>query len=146
MPAWFLLVALQYRDPKLVLYILILIWTADISAFFIGRRFGRHRLAPSISPGKTWEGVLGALSVSFIIIAFGYPILQPGMSILNWVVLGVISVIFSVIGDLLESSYKRIRNVKDSGTLLPGHGGMLDRLDSLIAAIPVFTIGFMFFS
>ncbi len=145
-PAWVLLVALQYSEPKLVLYILALIWMADITAFFVGKRFGRHKLAPSISPGKTWEGVLGALSVSFLIIGLGYSILQPGMSILSWVILGIISVVFSIVGDLFESSYKRIRNIKDSGTLLPGHGGMLDRIDSLTAAIPMFTIGFMFFN
>lgn len=143
-PAWFLLVALQYKDPRYALYILVLVWVADSSAYFIGKRFGTHKLALAISPGKTWEGALGACIVSIFVIGIAYTILKPNTSFLSWQVLGLLAVIFSIIGDLFESAYKRVRNLKDSGRLLPGHGGVLDRIDSLTAAIPIFTIGFMF--
>lgn len=92
------------------------------------------------------EGAFGACIASFLIIIIGYSILHPNISLINWLILSIIAVTFSIVGDLFESAYKRIRNVKDSGTLLPGHGGILDRIDSLTAAIPIFTIGFMFFN
>ncbi len=145
-PAWGMLNALHYSSPKWVLYVLTLIWVADIAAYFVGKRFGKNQLAPLISPGKTWEGAIGALMTSLIVIVLGYRFLMPNIAPLPWLLLGMITVVFSVVGDLFESFYKRIRGVKDSGTILPGHGGILDRIDSITAAVPIFAVGFMFFA
>ena len=144
-PSWFLLVALQHRNPWLVLYILSLIWVCDIAAYFVGKRFGKYKLAPKLSPGKTWEGVLGAYVGGLFVILVGYHYLAQDHSLFSWVMLGLITITFSIVGDLFESLFKRLRNLKDSGTLLPGHGGVLDRIDSITAAVPIFAIGFMFF-
>ncbi|HXH54223.1 MAG TPA: phosphatidate cytidylyltransferase [Gammaproteobacteria bacterium] len=145
-PAWFLLWALQYENPWLVLYIFSLIWVCDIAAYFAGKRFGKHKLAPKLSPGKTWEGVLGAYVAGLLVVIVGYYYLDHDRSLFSWVMLGLITITFSIVGDLFESLFKRLRNLKDSGTLLPGHGGVLDRIDSITAAVPIFAIGFMFFS
>ena len=144
-PAWWLLVALQYADPRWVLYVLSLVCLADTAAYFTGRRWGKHQLLPLVSPGKTWEGALGAIFASLGVIMIGFVVLEPARTFLDWLVLGILTVIFSMVGDLFESLFKRMAGVKDSGTLLPGHGGILDRIDSLTAAIPIFTIGFLFF-
>jgi phosphatidate cytidylyltransferase len=128
--------------PWLVLFLLVLIWTADTAAYFSGRLWGRVKLAPLISPGKTWVGVYGALLAA----ALCGPVLMwmLGLS-LGWglvaVVVCVLTAVVSVVGDLYESLLKRRRGLKDSGHLLPGHGGVLDRIDSLTAAAPVFTLG-----
>ena len=120
-----------------VILTLFTIFAADTSAFFVGRAWGRHRLAPTISPSKTWEGAgggfVGAIAASLILAAI------MGLSIPYWqvVVLGVLIAIFSQLGDLAESKFKRAAGVKDSGTLIPGHGGMLDRLDSVVFTIVV---------
>jgi phosphatidate cytidylyltransferase len=117
---------------------MVLVWAADIGGYFAGRAFGRRRLAPEVSPGKTLEGlaggVLAALVVSVMIaMAAGY-----GVDALGWLILASIAVIAaSVVGDLMESLVKRVAGVKDSGTLLPGHGGILDRVDAVLAAAPV---------
>ncbi len=145
-PAWFLLLALQHENPWLVLYILSLTWVCDMAAYFVGKRFGKHKLAPKLSPGKTWEGVFGAFIAGFVMIILGYRFLEFNHSLFSWIMLGLITMTFSVVGDLFESLFKRLSNLKDSGTLLPGHGGVLDRIDSLTAAVPIFTIGFMFFN
>jgi phosphatidate cytidylyltransferase len=128
----------------LLLALMAIVWIADSAAYFAGRRFGKRKLAPSISPGKTWEGVYGGLiAVAIYALALlrfaegtGYsaPILAP--TAIAWValVLGLAGV--SVVGDLFESQLKRHRGVKDSGKLLPGHGGVLDRIDALMAALP----------
>ncbi|MBL3526800.1 MAG: phosphatidate cytidylyltransferase [gamma proteobacterium endosymbiont of Lamellibrachia anaximandri] len=146
-PAWLAWVTLHQvpeQGPQLLLFLLILIWAADIGAYFAGRRFGRTKLAPEVSPGKTREGVYGAIAGSLVCGVFfiwwqGFSPVEYPLALL----LCVLTVIFSVVGDLFESVLKRLRNVKDSGTLLPGHGGMLDRLDSLTAAAPVFVLGLM---
>jgi len=140
LPAWAMLIALQNEDPKWVLYVLALVAVADSGAYFVGKRFGRHKLAPAISPGKTWEGVAGALGSSLVIIIGGYVILKPLMMFYQWLALGMVTVIASIVGDLFESAFKRLQGVKDSGKLLPGHGGILDRIDGLTAAFPIFTI------
>ena len=145
-PSWFLLVALQHRNPWLVLYILSLIWVCDIAAYFVGKRFGKHKLALNLSPGKTWEGVLGAYAAGLLVVIVGYLYLDQDLSLFSWVMLGLICITFSIVGDLFESLFKRLRNLKDSGTLLPGHGGVLDRIDSITATVPIFAIGFMFFN
>jgi phosphatidate cytidylyltransferase len=142
---WLALVVLHSRPdqgPHWVLYVLVLVWVADSGAFFVGKTMGRHKLAPQVSPGKTWEGVFGAL-VATGVFAFGYGRflgLEPA-AFSSFVLVCLVTVLFSIAGDLLESLMKRQRGVKDSGVLIPGHGGLLDRIDSLLAAAPVFVFG-----
>lgn len=130
--------------PYLVLFLLLLIWAADILAYFTGRQWGREKLAPLLSPGKTRAGVYGALAGSALMgVLLGWiKGLTPGQ-ILLLVALCILAAFISVIGDLFESLIKRRRQVKDSGQLLPGHGGVLDRIDSLTAAAPLFTLGLL---
>lgn len=143
--AWLSLVHLHAASasgPVLLLFLLVLIWTADSAAYFSGKRWGRTKLAPALSPGKTWEGVYGALAgagVAGLGLAWGLG-LSLGAAVAA-VLLCVLTAAVSVVGDLYESLIKRQRGVKDSGHLLPGHGGVLDRIDSLMAAAPVFTLG-----
>ena len=142
-PAWMSLVLLQDLDngPSLVLFLFIIIWTADSAAYFVGSYLGKRRFASRISPGKSWEGVIGALLVSFLVgLAYGKLTAMQDVSggILT---LCVVTVIFSILGDLTESMFKRIANIKDSSHILPGHGGVLDRIDSLTSAAPVYVAG-----
>lgn len=148
LPAWMALIALHLDQKQLVLFLLVLIWTADSAAYFVGRQWGRTKLADKISPGKTWEGVLGGLVIS-VGMAWVYAALATStlfMVITQWnfVLLCLLTVIASIIGDLAESLFKRQAGVKDSSQLLPGHGGVLDRIDSLTAAAPVFAMGLIF--
>jgi phosphatidate cytidylyltransferase len=125
---------------ELVIFVLVLAWAADIGAFFAGRRYGRMRLAPTVSPNKTWEGVIGGLCAGALIAFAGQAWFEaPGVAFVS---LCVGAVLISVVGDLLESMFKRQRGMKDSGSLLPGHGGMLDRIDSLTASVPLLALGF----
>jgi phosphatidate cytidylyltransferase len=127
---------------EMLLFVLTLVWVADIGAYFTGRRFGRNKLAPAISPGKTREGVLGGLVANLLWILLIYQFSQGwGLSLLQFVVISMVASLASVIGDLFESVLKREAGVKDSGKSLPGHGGMLDRIDSVIAATPVYISG-----
>lgn len=128
------------RAPLALLGLFALVWSADILAFFGGRAFGHRRLAQRVSPGKTWEGLLIALLGTTAIAALVAVYLRPD-GWLPLVLLAALTVVLSVIGDLLESLLKRLRGVKDSGALLPGHGGVLDRVDSILAAAPTFTLG-----
>ena len=123
----------------LMLYLFTLVWVADIGAYFSRRALGRRKLAPSISPGKTWEGVIGGilLNLAWISLAF-YWSGGWGLSFTHFMLASLAAVIVSVPGDLGESILKREAGVKDSSNLLPGHGGILDRIDSIIAAAPVF--------
>jgi phosphatidate cytidylyltransferase len=143
-PAWFSLVWLHQHRPGLVLFVLVLIWVADSAAFFVGRRFGRHKLASRVSPGKSWEGVAGGL-LAVVLLAAGIAAAnQPAIeSPLLFVILSFAVAAASVLGDLVESLFKRRAGVKDSGTLIPGHGGVLDRIDSLTAAGPFFAAGWL---
>lgn len=130
--------------PYLVLFLLVLIWIADILAYFSGRQWGREKLAPLLSPGKTRVGVYGALiGAALLGITLGWdrglPLAQTSLLI----VLCILAAFVSVVGDLFESLIKRRRQVKDSGQLLPGHGGVLDRVDSLTAAAPLFALGLL---
>lgn len=140
--AWLALLTLRQRfdsGPALVIFLLILTWVADTAAYFSGRRWGHYRLAPHISPGKTCEGVLGALTAVLVVAGVGARVF--GLRWPGFILLCMVTVVFSIIGDLFESMIKRQRGVKDSGQLLPGHGGLLDRVDSLSAAAPLFVLG-----
>lgn len=143
-PAWWAALWLHGQSPfgKWFLFVVLLVWVADIGAYFVGRRFGRHKLAPQISPGKTREGVYGALAGGVLFALVAMPWLGlPWTAGPEFLGLVLITVVFSVIGDLFESLIKRHSNSKDSGTLLPGHGGVLDRIDSMLAALPIFAAG-----
>lgn len=125
-----------------VLYVLLLVWIADIAAYFAGRRFGRTKLAPQISPGKTRAGLWGAL-VGAVFFSAGIAVWigWGPMAVAQLVALSLVTVLFSVVGDLFESLIKRHSKAKDSGSVLPGHGGIFDRFDSLFAALPIFGVG-----
>ncbi len=127
-----------------LLLLFVLIWAADVGAYAAGRLFGKHKLAINISPGKTWEGLIGGqiLVICFVIAATRLPWFSEFL-LLPLMMLAILSTLVSVIGDLFISLLKRQRGLKDAGSLFPGHGGMLDRFDSLVAALPFFTIGIM---
>ncbi len=143
---WMALVELHARSPWTLLGAMALVWIADTAAFFAGRRFGRHKLAPQVSPGKTWEGVAGAFAgvvVYAVALAFFYAgrgvagTQSPGAAaVAAWIGVALVLAAVSIVGDLYESWLKRAAGVKDSGALLPGHGGVLDRIDALLAAMP----------
>jgi phosphatidate cytidylyltransferase len=141
-PAWLALIRLRVGPAdgaQWVLFALLLVWVADIGAFFCGRHFGRVQLAPQVSPAKTWEGVLGGMLSSAVCALAGAAWFR--LPALPFLLLCLGAVGFSVVGDLTESLLKRFAGVKDSGTLFPGHGGVMDRIDSLTAAAPVLFIG-----
>lgn len=143
-PAWLSLSIIHgTHGAGYVLFLMLLVWAADTGAYFAGRRWGRHKLAINVSPGKTWEGVAGGFSLVLPVAVTGglYFDVAGAMQLLLFVAVCVIAVIFSIVGDLFESMYKRQAGVKDSGKLLPGHGGILDRIDSLTAASPLFMAG-----
>lgn len=128
--------------PQQVVFVMVLVWLADTGGYFAGKKWGKTPLAKAISPNKTWEGVAGALVLGGIWAFIGYGLgISGSVSLPQWLFLSFIALLISIVGDLFESLFKRSHNVKDSGNLLPGHGGMLDRIDSLIAAVPVFTSG-----
>jgi phosphatidate cytidylyltransferase len=136
LPTWAALMYLRERGPWVFLAVLAVVWVADTAAFFAGRRFGRHKLAPMISPGKTREGVIGAM-LALIVYASAVSAAVVGLRLGSALVLAMALLYFSVLGDLFESWIKRVADMKDSGTLLPGHGGVLDRIDALTAALPI---------
>ena len=138
-PAWAGMVYLYDLSPVLLLAAMALIWVADIAAYFAGRKFGRHKLAPAISPGKTWEGAIGAVlgAFAYVLVLRHYGIV-PVTGNVGALALGVaVLVAVSIVGDLFESMVKRQVGAKDSSQLLPGHGGILDRIDSLTSTLPV---------
>ncbi|MFA5984275.1 MAG: phosphatidate cytidylyltransferase [Methylococcaceae bacterium] len=131
-----------FYGAEMTMYLLLLIWGADVAAYFVGRRYGKAKLSPEISPGKTVEGAYGAIAAALICgvvlsLIYGFNIMIAS----DFILLSIMTVLISVYGDLFFSLVKRKRGVKDSGALLPGHGGILDRLDSLIAAVPFFYAG-----
>lgn len=136
LPTWAALLYLRERGPWVVLAVMAVVWIADTAAFLAGRRFGQHKLAPGISPGKTREGVVGAL-LALLLYASAVSAAVVGLRIVSAVMLAMALLYFSVLGDLFESWIKRVAGLKDSGTLLPGHGGVLDRIDALTAALPI---------
>ncbi len=147
LPTCLALYQLRAIDPWLLLGSMGVIWVSDIAAYFVGRSFGKHKLAPDISPGKTWEGVAGALVVVVCyaliwgqFIGKGDNILVIGLILLSLVLAGL-----GIIGDLFESLMKRQAGVKDSGNILPGHGGILDRIDALTSTLPFAVLVFLTF-
>ena len=143
LPSWTALVQLQAQGalglagPWALLFLLVWVWAADTGAYFAGRAFGRHKLAPRVSPGKTIEGLLGGLLLALLVVIGVFQVFALPVALLPLLVVAVLTVLASVLGDLFESAVKRRRGVKDSGVMLPGHGGMLDRIDSITAALPV---------
>lgn len=144
-PAWAALAWIHASEPnghRWLLAALAIVWAADTGAYFVGRKFGKRKLSPRISPNKTIEGMLGGVvagvivGVVFALLAGATPAQLPIVALV-----ALVAVLFSVIGDLFESLLKRHAGVKDSGHLIPGHGGILDRIDGVVAALPVFALG-----
>jgi phosphatidate cytidylyltransferase len=140
-PTWLALTRVHAAEhgPQILLLFLLLIFAADIGAYFAGRRFGRFKLAPRVSPGKTWEGAIGGLLAGVGVAVLGgamFGFRQPAFMALCFA-----TVMLSIVGDLTESMFKRQTGIKDSSALLPGHGGVLDRIDSITAAAPMFALG-----
>jgi phosphatidate cytidylyltransferase len=139
----------QTNGPSLVVFLLCVVWAGDIAALYVGHLWGRHKLAPKLSPNKTWEGTLGSVAGSLLItgvllalahllaVHFNSAKLSYSEDIWYWLILAVVVNAAAQVGDLAESALKRSAGVKDSGTLLPGHGGVLDRIDALLLAAPV---------
>ena len=118
-------------------------WAADIGAYLVGKRWGHNKLIPKVSPGKTIEGSAGGVILALFVAVIGYFVFRPD-SIVLWFLTALLTTLISILGDLLISLLKRRSHLKDSGHILPGHGGMLDRLDSSIAALPLFYIALSF--
>ena len=138
-PLYTALVLLYQATPSLLLFVLLIVWAADIGAYFAGKQFGRVKLAPGISPGKTWEGAIGGL-VLVVLLVLGRSIwFETDLAVIIPFCLAV--AVVSIVGDLTVSMFKRTAGLKDSGKLFPGHGGVLDRVDSVAAAAPLFALG-----
>jgi phosphatidate cytidylyltransferase len=143
-PAWSALCWLHWSEPlgpRWALFAVAIIWAADSGAYFVGVRFGKRKLAPRISPGKSWEGLIGGVAAALLLVLVALPLLHVGWpSAPLLLALTLVTVLISVAGDLFESLLKRHAGIKDSSDLIPGHGGVLDRLDSLLAALPIFLV------
>ncbi|MEH6824845.1 MAG: phosphatidate cytidylyltransferase [Motiliproteus sp.] len=147
-PAWSGLVELkaQTSGNAWLLLLLLLVWGADIGAYFAGKTWGNKKLAARVSPGKTWAGFYGGLVASLAVtLVFSWLVELEGAQRVGLVLVCLITALVSVLGDLLESMLKRHRGIKDSSHLLPGHGGVMDRIDSLTAAAPIFALGLILF-
>jgi phosphatidate cytidylyltransferase len=147
LPAWlaFIWLHAQADGAWLLLFVVALVASADIGAFFAGTRYGHRKLAPRVSPGKSWEGLAGGLASSFVLVLLVWVLFwRERFALPQLLGVAAVTVVASVFGDLFESMLKRERGVKDSSALLPGHGGFMDRLDSLSAAVPVFALGLLF--
>lgn len=147
-PAWLAMVFLHQSGPlgpQYLIYGLALAWVADSGAYFAGKRWGRRKLAPNVSPGKTVEGALGAVvMVVFYSVAASFYFELQDKTMMMFIVVSIILVPISILGDLFESLLKRHSGIKDSGTLLPGHGGVMDRIDSLTAILPLYALAMLF--
>lgn len=131
------------HGAKILLFVLLIVWAADTGAYFSGKTFGKHKLAPKVSPKKTWEGVYGGAALSILVLVLGIYLLHFERE--QWLSLAFLTgiiVAFSIVGDLTESIFKRLTGVKDSGKILPGHGGVLDRIDGITAVLPLTLLGF----
>ena len=127
-----------------LMYVFLLVWCADSGAYFVGRKLGRRKMAPNVSPNKSMEGLAGGLITGLLVVVVisVFKLQLTGSALLAFVALSALTILASVLGDLFESMLKRRAGVKDSGTILPGHGGILDRIDSLLSATPIFALGF----
>jgi len=146
-PTWLALFYLKQQQLRggLILLVVAMIAIADMGAYFAGVRFGKHKLAPSVSPGKSWEGVAGGMLFNVLFVAgLSYYFAWTTAQGIKLALVAIAVTAASIVGDLFESMIKRQRGVKDSGTILPGHGGILDRIDGWMAAVPVFTLLYMF--
>ena len=148
-PMWvgFVQIKSYPNSGYLILFVLLIVWGADVGAYFAGRTFGKHKLAPKVSPGKSWEGVYGGMLTTTLVAFGGGLLLQDSIGVAltlqQWSLLFLATFMVtsvSVVGDLVESMLKRQRGIKDSSNLLPGHGGVMDRIDSMTAALPVFAL------
>ncbi len=126
------------------MYVFLLVWCADSGAYFVGRKLGRRKMAPNVSPNKSMEGLAGGLVTGLLVVVVisVFKLQLTGTALFAFVALSALTILVSVLGDLFESMLKRRAGVKDSGTILPGHGGILDRIDSLLSATPIFALGF----
>ncbi len=151
-PCWFVLLYMRNYDDFAFnfLSLIALVAAADVGAYFSGKSFGKHKLAELVSPNKTWEGVIGGLGSCFIIVTILFAVksyLQAES--INWLLLPILPLLvssFSVIGDLFESILKRVRGLKDSGNILPGHGDILDRIDGIVSTTPVYMLILVYFN
>ena len=127
-----------------LMYVFLLVWCADSGAYFVGRKLGRRKMAPNVSPNKSMEGLAGGLVTGLLVVVVisVFKLQLTGTALVAFVALSALTILVSVLGDLFESMLKRRAGVKDSGTILPGHGGILDRIDSLLSATPIFALGF----
>lgn len=128
-----------------LLYVFVLVWCADSGAYFVGRKLGKRKMSPAVSPNKSVEGLYGGLATGVLVVlgvSFGVLNSWSGMAIVLFLGLSLITIVMSVFGDLFESMMKRHAGIKDSGRILPGHGGVLDRIDSQLSAMPIFALGF----
>ncbi len=148
-PAWCALALIHAGQPhgnRWLLLALCIVWAADSGAYFAGRRFGRNKLSPRISPNKTVEGLIGGVAAGMLLALVAAPLAGASARELPYIaIVAIWTILFSVVGDLFESLLKRHVGVKDSGQLIPGHGGVLDRIDSVLAALPVFALGQLLF-
>jgi len=149
LPMWmgFVQIKSYPNSGYLIIFVMFIVWGADVGAYFAGRTFGKHKLAPNVSPGKTWEGVYGGIVTTTLVAFIAGLMLQDtihmDLTIKQWILLFAATFVVtavSVVGDLVESMMKRHRGIKDSSNLLPGHGGVMDRIDSMTAALPVFAL------
>jgi len=149
LPMWmgFVQIKSYPNSGYLIIFVMFIVWGADVGAYFAGRTFGKHKLAPNVSPGKTWEGVYGGIFTTTLVAFIAGLMLQDtihmDLTIKQWSLLFAATFVVtavSVVGDLVESMMKRHRGIKDSSNLLPGHGGVMDRIDSMTAALPVFAL------
>lgn len=136
---------LWQQSPWWLMYVFILVWCADSGAYFVGRKFGKTKMAPNVSPNKSMQGLYGGLTVGMGVALFisMYWLKYTGSVLLVFMLLSAMTIMASVLGDLFESMLKRRAGIKDSGTVLPGHGGVLDRIDSLLSATPIFALGYL---
>ncbi|MCL1147104.1 phosphatidate cytidylyltransferase [Shewanella sp. 10N.261.52.F9] len=133
-----------YYGATLVFLVMLVVWATDSGAYFAGKRFGKRKLMPNVSPAKTIEGLLGGLLTTMLVVA-GVMYFSPEQEMGLLIAVTLFTALASAVGDLSESMFKRVAKIKDSGTILPGHGGVLDRIDSLTAALPVFTLIYIAF-
>lgn len=143
-PAWLAFNQLHGSGSEGPIWVLLgccLVWGADVGAYFSGKLWGNSKMCPNVSPGKTWAGFCGALGAGVLIMSIFYVLYKPHMYYVYAIWLALVTVLFAVLGDLVESMLKRVYKVKDSGTLIPGHGGAFDRIDSMLAAFPIYVLG-----